>query len=92
MQTVEEIITRISLITAPETQINLFLGSVLTLEITLERDHKIEVCEEINKLLLTLNGKMQVILSVMDDVDDTYVRLCGFGLGANEVNVDECLK
>ncbi|WP_422444145.1 hypothetical protein [Endozoicomonas sp. ALB091] len=86
---IDQVVKRIYQITAPETEIQMFLGAVMTLTIHLKPMHKIEVCEEINKLLLPLKGKMQVILAVMDDDDDVYARLIGFGLSNNEINVDE---
>lgn len=85
---IDQVVKRIYQITAPETEIHVFLGSVMALEIHLKPLHKIEVCEEINKLLLPLKGKVQIILAVMDDDDDVYARLIGFGLSNNEINAD----
>ena len=51
-------------------------------EIRLNPDHKVSVCHELNKLVKQLKG--QVILAVLDDEQDRYVRLIGKGLNANE--------
>ena len=78
----------------PSSDINLLLGSILTLEIRLKDDHpdtKATVCKKINELLKLIKqtAPVQLVIAVLDDDNDRYVRLIGDGIEGNEINTDK---
>ena len=78
----------------PSSNITLLPGSILTLEIRLKDDHpdiKVNVCKKINELLKLIKqtAPVQLVIAVLDDDNDRYVRLIGDGIEGNEINTDE---
>ena len=93
-QMINAFISGIRAMVDPASEINVLLGSILTLEIRLKDDHpdaKVTVCKKINELLKLIKqtAPVQVVPSVINDDNDRYVNLIGDGLGGNRINTDE---
>ena len=83
----KKLIQQINFLIDPASRVAELQPGMIVAEIRLNPDHKVSVCHELNKLVKQLKG--QVILAVLDDEQDRYVRLIGKGLNANETNVDD---
>lgn len=84
---VEKIITEIRFLVSEQSQITSPLPGMVLAEIHLLPYHKVSVCHALNKLVRELDeGKLQIILAVIDDPNDRYVKLISNGLKSNDID------
>lgn len=91
---VASVLSGIKVIVAPESKITLLMNSILLLEIYLKpgiEEHKVFACHTINQLLKMIQATttLQLIIAVMNDDDDKYVRLIGEGIEGKELEFPE---
>ncbi len=90
---IQKTIQQIEFLVAPESQIAAPLPGILIAQIHLLPYHKVKACQDINKLLKeSVLKDWQVILTVINDEHNRYVRLISNGVVSKDVNTDELIN
>lgn len=77
----------------PSSRIDLMLGSILLAEIRLNDQPPVlkeAICRKLNEALKLIKemAPVQIVLAVLDDDDDKYVRMIGKDIAGQEVDMD----
>lgn len=85
-----EIIQKIKFLVAPQSSVVSLMPGILLAELHLKDAHKISACHKLNFLFKELHKQhFQLILAVINDDNDRYIRLIGRGIQGHTIDTDK---
>ncbi len=92
-EVINQLLDSMRSVVEPSSRIDLMLGSILLAEIRLNDQPPVlkeAICRKLNEALKLIKdiAPVQVVLAVLDDDDDKYVRMIGRGIAGQEIDMD----